>query len=317
MAWTVADLVPLLGQDVVVVGEPHGKSITHAAPVTQADEQALVWVSPTRRDKQQLADKTAARIVICDATIDIHSGLADSCFLVVANPKLAFITVLGHIFTEPPTWGIHPTAVISPEARLEHPVFVGPNSHVGRSELGAGTRVLGNVFIYDGVRIGRNVIIHAGCVIGGDGFGFERDEAGQLHKFPHVGGVIIEDDVELQVMTHVDRGALGDTIVRRGTKVDSCCHIAHNDDIGEDVLVAAHTMFSGSVTVGNRTWVGPATAFRDGLTIGDDSFVAIGSLVVRALPAGSRVMGVPARPIGVPTHGGESGRLAPDADATP
>jgi UDP-3-O-[3-hydroxymyristoyl] glucosamine N-acyltransferase len=106
--------------------------------------------------------------------------------------------------------------------------------------------------------------------------------------------------------------------VRRGTKVDSCCHIAHNDDIGEDVLVAAHTMFSGSVTIGDRTWVGPATVFRDALSVGEESFVAIGSLVVRDLPPGSRVMGAPARPFGKPrTIPRESPDPAADDDTPP
>jgi UDP-3-O-[3-hydroxymyristoyl] glucosamine N-acyltransferase len=297
MNWTVTDITTLLDERTVVVGNPEGKSFTRVAPITQADEHALVWVNPTRADKQHLVDGTAARIVICDGEIDIHGGLAESCFLVVANPRLALIKVLEGLFVSPPTWGIHPSAVISPDAILGDPVFIGPNSYVGKSEIGAGTRILGNAFIYDGVRIGRDVLIHPGCVIGGDGFGFERDEAGRIHKFPHLGGVVIEDDVEVGAVTHVDRGALGDTIVRRGTKIDNCCHIAHNDDIGEDVLIVAHTMLGGSLTIGDRTYIGPSTAFREGLTIGAESFVGMASLVVADLPPGSRVMGAPARPI--------------------
>ena len=297
MSWTVADITALLDEQTVVVGDPDGKTFTRAAPIADADEHALVWVDPSRTDKQQLVDQTAARIVICDDEIDIHDGLAESCFVVVAKPKIAMIKVLEGLFVVPPKWGTHPTAVVSPDATIEDPVFIGPNSHVGSSEIGAGTRILGNAFIYDGVRIGRNVIIHPGCVIGGDGFGLERDETGRLHKFPHLGGVVIEDDVEIGAVTHVDRGTLGDTIIRRGAKIDNSCHIAHNVEIGEDSLIIAHTMLGGSTTIGDRTWVGPASVFRDGLTIGDDSFIGIGSLVVGDLPPGSRVMGAPARPI--------------------
>jgi UDP-3-O-[3-hydroxymyristoyl] glucosamine N-acyltransferase len=297
MSWTVADVIPLLGEHAVVVGDPRGKTFTRAAPITQADEHALVWANPTRSDKQQLVEGTSARIVICDAEIDIHDGLAESCFLVVANPKLAVIKVLEALFAKPHAWGVHPTAVVSPDATLGDPVFIGPNTYVGKSEIGAGTRIFGNAFIYDDVRIGKNVIIHPGCVIGGDGFGYERDETGRAHKFPHFGGVVIEDDVEIGAVTHVDRGALGDTIVRRGTKIDNCCHIAHNDDIGEDVLIVAHTMLGGSLTIGDRAYIGPSTAFRDGLRIGEESFVGMASLVVSDLPPSSRVMGAPARPI--------------------
>jgi UDP-3-O-[3-hydroxymyristoyl] glucosamine N-acyltransferase len=296
MSWTVADITGVVGEH-SVVGEPAGKSFTRVAPITQADDQSLVWVNPTRTDKQQLVEATAARIAICDADIEIHAGLANTCFLVVESPKLAIIRVLEDLFAPTPTWGVHPTAVVSPDAKLGDPVFIGPNSYVGNSEIGAGTRILGNAFIYDGVRMGRNVLIHPGCVIGGDGFGFERDETGRVHKFPHIGGVVIEDDVEIGAVTHVDRGALGDTIVRRGTKIDNCCHIAHNDDIGEDVLVVAHTMLGGSLTIGAGTYVGPSTALRDGLKIGDASFIGMASVVVGDLPAHSRVMGAPARPI--------------------
>jgi len=297
VSWTVADITALLDEHTVVVGDPEGKTFTRAAPIADADEHTLVWVSPSRTDKQQLVEQTAARIVICDSEIDIHDGLAESCFLVVASPRLAMIKVLEGLFVAAPTWGIHPTAVLSPEATIEDPVFIGPNSHVGASVIGAGTRILGNAFIYDGVRIGRNVIIHPGCVIGGDGFGFERDETGRLHKFPHVGGVVIEDDVEIGAVTHVDRGTLGDTIIRRGAKVDNSCHVAHNVEIGEDSLIIAHAMLGGSTKIGDRSWVSPASVLRDGLTIGEDSFIGIGSLVVSDLPPGSRVMGAPARPI--------------------
>jgi UDP-3-O-[3-hydroxymyristoyl] glucosamine N-acyltransferase len=291
VSWNVADITAL------IVGDPEGKSFTRVTSITEADGDSLVWVNPTRADKQRLVDETLARIVICDAEIDVHAGLVDSCFVVVENPKLAIIKVLEGLFAPTPTWGIHPTAVISPEARVGDPVFIGPNSYVGNSEIGAGTRLLGNVFIYDGVCIGKNVTIHAGSVIGSDGFGFERDHAGRLHKFPHLGGVVIDDDVEIQALTHVDRGTLGDTIIRRGAKIDNSCHIAHNADIGEDSMVVAHAMLGGSIAIGARSWVGPSTALRDGLTIGEDSFVAMGALVMRDLPAGSRVMGSPARPI--------------------
>jgi UDP-3-O-[3-hydroxymyristoyl] glucosamine N-acyltransferase len=297
VSWTVADITALLDEHTVVVGDPGGKTFTRAAPIADADEHSLVWAASSRADKQQIVDRTAARIVNCDPEIDIHTGLADSCFVVVANPKIAMIRVLEGLFVAAPTYGIHPSAVLSPGARIGDPVLIGPNSYVGSSEIGAGTRILGNTFIYDGVRIGRDVTIHAGCVIGADGFGFERDEAGGLHKFPQLGGVVIEDRVEIGAACHVDRGTLSDTIIRRDSKLDDCCHVAHNVEIGRACLITAHTMLAGSTIIGDRCWVGPASAFRDGLAIGDDSFIGIGSLVVSDLPSGSRVMGAPARPI--------------------
>jgi UDP-3-O-[3-hydroxymyristoyl] glucosamine N-acyltransferase len=163
--------------------------------------------------------------------------------------------------------------------------------------VGANTTVHAGVHIYDGVSIGKNVILHSGCVIGGDGFGFERMPDGPVLKFPHIGSVIIEDDVELCGQCHVARGTLKDTIIRKGVKVDGICHIAHNVEIGEHTMVAANTMFSGGVTVGARSWIGPSTSVIDRVRLGDDIFTGIATVVTKNLPAGSRVMGSPARPV--------------------
>ena len=201
--------------------------------------------------------------------------------MVVGNPKVVFSRIVSELFVAKPDWSIHPTTVIHPEARVADRVHIGPHTVVERAEIGAGTVIYGQCFIYDDVRIGCNVIIHPGCVIGCDGFGFEPDEDGHLEKFPHVGGVVIEDDVEIQALTAIDRGSLGDTIIRRGAKIDNLVHVAHNVEIGEDALVIAHTMLGGSVRVGARSWLGPGSLYRDNIVLADDAFIGIGALVVK------------------------------------
>lgn len=297
-SYSVDDLRPFLEEGEQIVGNVPGAHFSHAKPVTDADEDSLVWVSATKTDKLQRIQKTPSKTVICDLSVPLDEGLLrNKCFMRVSNPRLTFIKVSNALFAPPRPRGIHPTAVVHPDARVHESSYIGPLTYLGKCTIGEDTVIYGNVYVYDNVRIGKRNIIHAGCVIGSDGFGFERDKNGVLHKFPHLGGVILEDDVELQALSHVSRGGLGDTIIRGGTKVDSCCHIAHNDDIGENNSIAAHTMFSGSVKTGKNSWIGPATAFRNSLEVGENAFIGIGSLVVKDVPENGKVMGSPAKPI--------------------
>lgn len=296
MSYTLDDIQSVLPDEHRIVGEPRGRSFDGVRPANDADDRSLVWINPARDDKQAILDTTAAGFVVADPSLDL-SGAGDKVVIVVPSPKLTFAAILNRLYARVPKTGVHPSAVVDPDAWLGEGVYLGPFTYVGRATIGDGTVVHGHCHLHDGVRLGRNVVIHAGCVLGAEGFSFERDAGGRLHKFPHVGGVVIEDDVELQVMTDVDRGTLGDTIVRRGVKIDSFCHIGHNCDIGEDTMVAAQAMLGGSLRVGRRCWLGPATVFRDGIEIGDDAYVGLGALVVKDVANGERVMGSPAREI--------------------
>jgi UDP-3-O-[3-hydroxymyristoyl] glucosamine N-acyltransferase len=293
--YTLADIEPYLGEH-ELIGDASGKTFVRPAPVRGAQSDDLVWIRPTRPDKQQLLETTAATVVICDRSLVVTDRIrAEKCLVVVENPKLVYSRIVSELFVSPPDWTVHPTAVVHPDARVADRVHLGPYTVVGRAEIGEGSVIHGQCFIYDDVTIGRNVTIHPGCVIGCDGFGFEPDEDGRLEKFPHVGGVLIEDDVEIQALTAIDRGSLGNTIIRRGAKIDNLVHIAHNVEIGEDAMVIAHAMLGGSVKVGARSWLGPGSLYRDNISLSDGSFIGIGALVVK--DASGTEMGAPARPI--------------------
>ncbi len=217
--------------------------------------------------------------------------------IVVEEPRLSFLRLVNALFAPPKPTGIHPTAVISPDAEIASNVYVGPFTYVGKCKIEEGSLIYGHVYIYDNTRIGRNVIIHAGTVIGSDGFGYHRNKDGILEKFSHIGGVIIEDEVEIGSNVSIDRGTLGNTVIHNGAKIDNLVHIAHNVVIGKHTAVISHAMIGGSTQVGRYSWIAPCACLRDGISIGDKTMVGMGSVVAKDVPDNATVMGVPAKPV--------------------
>jgi UDP-3-O-[3-hydroxymyristoyl] glucosamine N-acyltransferase len=226
-----------------------------------------------------LLQTTKASVVIVPENQDIPET-CDVPYIVVKNPRLAFVLVMQKFFTPQSTFEIHPTAVIADNV-----------------EMGEGCIIHPNVTICSNVKIGNNVVIHSGCVIGGDGFGFERDDNNVPQKFPHIGGVVLGDNVEIQSLTHVAKGTLGNTVIGTDTKIDGRCHIAHNVQIGDRCLVTAGVMIAGSVVVGDDVYIAPSASIINKVKIGDDAFVGIASLVTKDVGAGIAVAGSPARVI--------------------
>jgi len=288
-----------LGDAVITVIGPTERIITHPAPIQEAqDERAITFSRHGGAKGLQLIQDTKAGVVICKDDPPLGElATSGKTFIIVEKPRLSFLRLVRTLFVEPKPRGIHPTAVINPETNIHPDAFIGPFTYVGsKCEIGAGTVIYGHVHIYSKTRIGRNVIIHAGTVIGADGFGYERNERGELEKFPHVGGVVIEDNVEIGANTCVDRGTLGNTVIREGAKVDNLVHIAHNVVVGRHAAVIAHAMVGGSTRIGDYAWIAPSACLRDVISIGERAIVGLGALVVKDVQDGTTVMGVPARP---------------------
>jgi UDP-3-O-[3-hydroxymyristoyl] glucosamine N-acyltransferase len=232
------------------------------------------------------------------------AALDSPCRIEVAKPKLAF-ALIAEVLHPPkraqPTRD--PTAIIAETADIALTAFIGPHACIGEhSRVDAGAQIhsgasigdhvtIGtdsvihpNVVIYDNVTIGKRVILHAGVVIGADGFGYVRHDQSH-HKFPQIGSVVIEDDVELGANTCVDRGALGRTRIGRGTKLDNLVHVGHNCDIGERVVIAGQTGISGSVIIEDDCIIGGQVGFGDhirvqsGAVIGSKAGVLPGKIV--------------------------------------
>ena len=276
--------------------------ITRPASVYYAQPGEISFCGATAKDPKKLVSQTLASLLIVDKNISIGKAILSNsgvkAVILSDHARLDFIRVVERFFGKKKPSGIHPSAVIEPSAIIGPEVFIGPLCTIGEGvEIGIGTIIHAGVHIYDHVIIGRNVNIHSGCVIGSDGFGFERTHDNKIKKFSHLGSVIIEDEVELQACCHVSRGTLGSTVIRKGTKCDSGCHIAHNVQIGHYCLVTAHTMIAGGVKIGDYVWIGPSSAIMDRINIGSNSTIGLGSVVTKDTPDNVTIMGSPAREV--------------------
>ena len=196
---------------------------------------------------------------------------------------------------KPKKTGVDALAFVASSAKIGKDVYVGPFCYIGDGVvIGDGTRIYPNVTIYDGCRIGQRVTIHAGAVIGADGFGFAPNTEG-YEKIPQIGIVIIEDDVEVGANTCIDRSTMGQTIIRRGVKLDNLIQVAHNCEIGENTVMSAQVGMAGSTKIGAWCMVGGQAGFSGHITIADKTFVGAQSGVISNTKGnGEQLIGAPA-----------------------
>ncbi len=272
-------------------------------------------------DEKSLAAAVASPAAAIVAGEFAASHPATKPLLISPQPKLAFARARGLLCTMvPSTEGIHPSAVVHESAKLdrgvtiEERVVIGAHADIGeRSRIRAGCVIsenvrIGsdcllhpNVTIYPGVRLGDRVIVHAGAVLGSDGFGYVRDNAtGRYEKFPQIGRLEIGDDVEIGANATIDRGALDVTRIGRGAKIDNLVHVGHNCEIGENVIIAAQTGLSGSITIekdvvlGGQVGIGEHARIEEGVMLGGQGGV-LPNKVLRG--KGIAFWGTPARPV--------------------
>ncbi|HVZ83655.1 MAG TPA: UDP-3-O-(3-hydroxymyristoyl)glucosamine N-acyltransferase [Terracidiphilus sp.] len=246
------------------------------------------------------------------------------CVIECDQPRLWFARAAKLLAPRAPSMGMHPKAVVAQDAFLEIGVTVGAGAvieagaHVGEHtkieagavisrgvHVGSSCHIYPRAVLYSGVTIGDRVIVHAGAVLGADGFGYVRDaETGAYTQFPQQGTLVVEDDVEIGANTTIDRGALAETRIRRGTKIDNLVHVGHNCDIGEDVILVALTGISGSSTVGKgavlagQVGIGDHAHVGPGVILGGQAGVLTGKTVTNeGLRPGTVFWGTPARPL--------------------
>jgi len=306
MTFTTAEIARHLQGE--VVGDATA-TLTGFAPAASAKPGDLTFAESEEYFAH--AEQSTATAIIADKRFTS----AKKILIRVPNARIAFAKALALFFPER-TWaaGIHPTAVVAASAKVDPTAHIGPHCVVGERvkigaravlqtgdsvgddcQLGDDANLFPNVTIYPRTEIGRRVRIHAGSVIGSDGFGYVQD-AGVHLKVPQIGNVIIGDDVEIGANVTIDRGALGPTVIGKGTKIDNLVQIAHNVEIGEGSIIISQVGISGSCKLGKYVILAGQVGLAGHLNIGDQATVAAQSGVMTDIPAGGKWLGSPAQP---------------------
>lgn len=289
MALRLGSIVEQLGGE--LSGDPE-LEIRALAPLESADSHALSFLSNPRY-QQQLASSRAACVIVAPAQQDV--ARARGACIVVDNPYLYFarVTQLWQQARQRPAGpAIHPSAVVDPTAEVDATAQIGPLCVIGPgAKIGAGTVLKSRVTISEDCVIGARCILHPGVVIGADGFGFAKDGE-RWEKIEQLGAVRIGNDVEIGANTCIDRGALADTVIEDGVKLDNLIQIGHNVRIGRNTAMAGCVGVAGSATIGANCTVGGGGAVLGHLTLADNVHISSFSLVTRSIHKPGQYTGV-------------------------
>jgi UDP-3-O-[3-hydroxymyristoyl] glucosamine N-acyltransferase len=306
MPYTAAEIAKLLGGE--VLGDA-ALVLKGFAPADRAQAGDLTFAE--NENYFARAEQSAASAVIVDAAV----ASSRKTLIRVSNARIAFAKVLPLFFPEPAfPDGIHPTAIVPSSVQVDPTAHIGPYCILGERVrigprsvlqglncvgadclLGEDVNLFPNVTLYPRTEVGHRVRIHSGTVVGADGFGYVLDN-GIHRKVPQIGNVIICDDVELGANVTVDRGALGPTIVGKGTKIDNLVQIAHNVTVGEHCIIVSQAGVAGSTKLGNYVILGGQVGLAGHLKIGNRVSVAAQSGVMNNIPDGEKWIWTPAQP---------------------
>ncbi len=308
-ARTLSELAELCHARLVGDG---AKTVVGPASLTEATGEEISFLAHPRY-AGLLETTQAAAVVVGEDVLTGREGLA---LLRCRDPGRAFSSIVLAFAREPRQQvpGIHPgahvdaSAEVDPSASIGSGAVIGPLARVGknavlhpnavlgeRSELGEGSVLQSCVVVYADVRIGARCLVHAGSVLGSDGFGFDPTPEG-WEKIPQCGTVLIEDDVEIGANVTIDRGRFGPTRIGRAVKIDNLVHVAHNVQIGAGALLVAQAGVAGSTRIGERAILAGQAGVSGHLTIGAGARIGGGSAVFKDVPAGQDVFGIPAGP---------------------
>ena len=313
----VSEIAALTGAE-ILTAELAGRLISGIAPLDRAGPHDLTFMDNAKYVDQLPATKAGACLI---SSRFEKSAPPNVALLRVRQPYNAFVVIARKMYPDalrPSSMfvaaDISPNAFVHPSAHCEAGVTIDPGAVIGPDvEIGAGTIIAATAVIGPGVRIGRDcavgagasvvhsivgdrVIIHPGCRIGQDGFGFLMGASGH-QKVPQVGRVIIQDDVEIGAGTTIDRGAIRDTVIGEGTKIDNLVQIGHNVAVGRHCVIVAQSGISGSATIGDYAVLGARVGVNNHVTIGEGAQLAATTVVHGDVPPGARWGGAPAKPV--------------------
>lgn len=265
-------------------------------PLNRVSPKSILWIKNWTEDIEAKLEECANLIVVCKE--DAMANNEANCYIFCEDPKMVFFEIIDEFFVDKNTVGhISNSAVVETE-KIGFNCSVGEFSVIGPEvEIGDNVVIEHHVTIKGKVKIGNDSIIHSGCVIGKPGFGFYTALDGYKKRVPHLGGILIGNNVEIGANTCIDWGTLGDTEIGNYVKIDNLCHIAHNVSIGDDAMIIAMSLLGGSSCIEKGAYIAPGALIMNQKTVGQDGFVGMGAVVVKDVPARKVVAGVPAKVI--------------------
>ena len=290
-----------------IAPDDHTVALTHLASLQHAQSGGIAFCRVRKKD--QLEQSQASVIITTAEIAEVYDGKAH--MLVHKDPMAAFVQLMEWFYpqSQQPS-GRHPSAVCHPEAKIHATAWIDANAviakgaqiaadvcigagcYVGESVvIGQGSKLHAQVTIYHDCHIGERCIIHSGARIGSDGFGYVDTKPG-WKKIPHIGRVVLGDEVEIGANTCIDRGMLDDTIIHKGTKMDNLIHIAHNVVIGENSALAGQSGIAGSTTIGKNFRLGGGSGINGQITITDNVIVGGGTNIISAIDKPGFYIGV-------------------------
>ena len=293
MEVALREIAGQLGGELIGDGELR---IARIATLEGATPDAIAFLANPKY-RAQLASTRAGCVIVGPAVRD--EAAARGAAIVTPDPYAYYARLTqwwARTMRPQPAAGIHPSAVVDPSAQIAPDAVIGPLCVIGAGvRIGAGTRLAARVTVYDGCTIGARCIVHSGVVIGADGFGFapvKDDGAFRYEKIEQLGGVRIGDEVEIGANTCIDRGALDDTVIEDGVKLDNLIQVGHNVHIGAHSAMAGCVGIAGSAVIGKRCTVGGGAIVLGHLTLADDVHISAASVVMRSIRQSGQYSGV-------------------------
>lgn len=295
---SVNDLIEAISGTASVLGSPE-RNVCNPSSIDGAEHDSFTFCREHGRLAAEKIRNTKASTIICHPDIELEKDdLADKTLILTQNPRLALIEILRKHFEKRGQFGFSPLAVISDRAEIHPNVSIGPYSCIGDCKIGEGTVIYSHVYVNSGIEIGRNVTVHPGTTIGTeDSFAYERNDRGELIRFPHLGGVRIEDDVEIHAHVNIDRGTFGNTMIGTGTKINRYAHIGHNCVIGKHCQIGGQVFIAGSCEIGDYSELALCCCVRNRTKLGKNVMVGMGSVVTKDVADHWIVYGVPAQKV--------------------